>query len=132
MCTLIPCNRHCRVHMIISSPGKGYPAASHVALAQLAKAHNNVVILITPDTQTAEKSFYELKFFAGESFLIEIFPDRETLRYDHFSPYEDLTSERLRILSRLPSLKNGIIIVSVATLMHRLPPKTFLDAYQFS
>jgi transcription-repair coupling factor (superfamily II helicase) len=33
------------------------------------------------------------------------FPDWETLPYDRFSPYQDIVSERLATLYRLPELR---------------------------
>ena len=107
-------------------------AACSLAVANLSQADQAPIIIISPDAHTAEKYFQELKFFLHDSSIpIYFFPDRETLPYDHFSPHEDLTSERLSILSRLPTLKVGVIVTTVSTLMHRLPPKTFLSAHQF-
>lgn len=103
-----------------------------LALANLARTQNQPIIVITPDAHAAEQMHHELKFFAGNDFPIMLFPDRETLPYDHFSPHEDLTSERLRILSQLRNLKTGIVIASVTTLMHRMLPVIFLDGFQFS
>lgn len=59
-------------------------------------------------------------------FTLLSFPDWETLPYDSFSPHQDIISERLTTLYRLPTLTRGILIVSVATLMHRLCPREFL------
>ncbi len=108
-------------------------AAISLSIANLSKAQNKPIIVITPDVNTAEKYFHELQFFLGdaEQSKVLLFPDRETLPYDHFSPHEDLTSERLHILSQLPTMEKGIVIVSISTLMHRLPPKTFLNAHRF-
>lgn len=106
-------------------------AATTLAIANLSRAQQRPIIVITPDAQTAEKYFHELVFFLGNNDSVHLFPDRETLPYDHFSPHEDLTSERLHILSQLPTLEKGIVIASISTVMHRLPPKTFLDAHRF-
>src|SRR3990167_10257065 len=94
-------------------------AASSLAIANLAQTIHKPVIVITPDVQTAEKIYQELKFFS-QDISIDLFPDRETLPFDHFSPHEDLTSERLAILSKLPHLKKGIVIAAISTVMHRL------------
>ena len=107
-------------------------AGCSLSVANLSQADHAPIIIISPDAHTAEKYFHELKFFLqGSHTPVYFFPDRETLPYDHFSPHEDLTSERLSILSRLPTLKSGVIVTTVSTLMHRLPPKTFLSAHQF-
>lgn len=108
-------------------------AAVSLSIANLAQLQKKPLIVITQDAHAAEKYFHELKFFLTDANVpTYIFPDRETLPYDHFSPHEDLTSERLHILSQLPTLNHGIVIVAISTLMHRLPPQTFLSAHRFS
>ena len=47
------------------------------------------------------------------------FPDWETLPYDQFSPHPDIVSQRLAALHRLPTLKRGIVVVPVQTLLQR-------------
>lgn len=107
-------------------------AAISLSIAQLAEAQSRPLILITPDVHSAEKYYHELQFFLAHlNVPIYFFPDRETLPYDHFSPHEDLTSERLHVLSKLPHLQKGIVIAAISTLMHRLPPKSFLSAHCF-
>ncbi|MCX7121363.1 MAG: transcription-repair coupling factor [Gammaproteobacteria bacterium] len=115
-------------------------AAISLSIANLSQTVEKPLIVITPDVQTAEKIFHELTFFARglpssllkDPMPLYLFPDRETLPYDHFSPHEDLTSERLHILSLLPNLKKGIVIVALSTLMHRLPPTYFINAHRFN
>src|SRR3990167_9241851 len=106
-------------------------AAISLSIANLSKTIDKPIIVITPDVHTAEKIFHELQFFV-QAIPLYLFPDRETLPYDHFSPHEDLTSERLHILSLLPNLKKGIVIASISTLMHRLPPTYFINAHRFN
>ena len=107
-------------------------AAASLAVTTLASSLSRPVIVITPDALTAEKMYREITFFNHHSLPLYLFPDRETLPFDHFSPHEDLTSERLHILSRLPSLQQGIVITAVTTAMHRLPPLSFLQGTTFS
>lgn len=109
-------------------------AAISLSIANLSYAQNKPILVITPDAQTAEKMYRELAFFSQgrQSIPLHLFCDRETLPYDHFSPHEDLTSTRLHILSRLPYMENGIVIAAISTLMHRLPPKSFLQGTTFS
>ena len=59
------------------------------------------------------------------------FPDWETLPYDLFSPHPDIVSQRLRMLSALPRLAKGIVIVDLETLLQRLAPQTYIDAHAF-
>lgn len=107
-------------------------SAISLSIANLSLAQKPLIV-ITEDVHTAEMCFAELTFFLNKTSLpIYLFPDRETLPYDHFSPHEDLTSERLHILSVLPNLSRGIIIAPITTLMHRLPPLSFVYAHRFS
>jgi transcription-repair coupling factor (superfamily II helicase) len=55
------------------------------------------------------------------------FPDWETLPYDSFSPHQDIISERLETLHKLPSFEHGLLFVPIATLMHKLAPRAFLE-----
>jgi transcription-repair coupling factor (superfamily II helicase) len=51
-----------------------------------------------------------VRFFGGDCLESLAFPDWETLPYDRFSPYQDIVSERLATLYRLPELRGGIVI----------------------
>lgn len=107
-------------------------AAQTLAIASLAQAEKKPLLLITPDVHTAEICHRELQFFTQDTNLkLHLFPDPETLPYDHFSAHEDLTSDRLRVLYHLPKLINGIVITAITTLMHRLPPTHFVEANSF-
>ena len=39
------------------------------------------------------------------------FPDWETLPYDQFSPHQDIISQRIASLYRLPELSRGVLVV---------------------
>ena len=71
-----------------------------------------------------------IRFFDPNQRLL-LFPDWETLPYDHFSPHQDIISERLSTLYQIPTLSSGVIITTVSTLMHQLPPRHYLDANTF-
>jgi transcription-repair coupling factor (superfamily II helicase) len=47
----------------------------------------------------------EVRFFGGDGLEPLAFPDWETLPYDRFSPYQDIVSERLATLYRLPGME---------------------------
>ncbi len=101
-----------------------------LALARAALEHDGLLVVVTPDSQEAEQLQQKLAFFCGERALDTLcFPDWETLPYDRFSPHQDIISERLETLYRLPRLGKGILLVPVATLLQRLPPPAFLDQY---
>ncbi len=95
-------------------------------LAQLAR-QPRVHIAITSDSLSAYQMLRELRFYSrGEDVEILAFPDWETLPYDNFSPHQDILSERLHTLYRLPHLEQGILVVPISTLMHRLPPVSYI------
>ena len=94
-------------------------------LSKQAAAHEGFTLILTPDNALASKIKNELSFYLPHE-LIERFPDRETLPYDQFSPHQDITSDRLKLLSQLLFFKKGILIASIETTMHRLPPKSFM------
>ncbi|MCO6411159.1 MAG: transcription-repair coupling factor [Thiogranum sp.] len=133
-----PGNARSASPMLPSLPARGerqlwsrlYGDSLPLALAAAAQQHAGPTIIVTPDSQEAEQLQRQLRFFcAGEELDILCFPDWETLPYDSFSPHQDIVSERLATLHRLPSLKRGILLVPVATLLQRLPPAAFLDQY---
>jgi len=58
-----------------------------------------------------------------------VFPDLETLPYDGFSAHPDITSARLATLAELPRARAGVWLVAVDTLLQRLPPRSYVEAY---
>ncbi len=89
------------------------------------------LLVLTKDLHQAERLRAEIDFFKPAATPVMLFPDWETLPFDHFSPHQDIVSQRLALLSKLPQIKRGIIIASTATLMHRLVPKDYLMAHGF-
>ncbi|QSB00780.1 transcription-repair coupling factor [Methylomonas sp. EFPC1] len=103
-----------------------------LTLAQTIAQEKRLLVIVTPDTQTALRLEHELAFFLDNSLPILHFPDWETLPYDVFSPLPEIISERLRTLALLPDTKRGALILSVATLMHRLAPREHILAHSFA
>jgi len=101
-----------------------------LALACAAERADGPLLVITPDTPSAERLERELGFFLQGVPALPLlrFPDWETLPYDLFSPHQDITSERLATLYRLPSLERGVLLVSAATAMARLAPREYLES----
>lgn len=106
--------------------------ADTLALANAIKNEARLFVIVTADSQTALRLEQELKFFLENTYPILHFPDWETLPYDVFSPLPEIISERLKTLSALPHTKRGALVVSVATLMHRLAPREHVLAHSFS
>lgn len=103
-----------------------------LALANTISQENRLLVVVTPDTQTALRLEHELAFFLNNALPILHFPDWETLPYDVFSPLPEIISERLRTLAVLPDTKRGALILSVSTLMHRLAPREHVLAHSFA
>ena len=106
--------------------------ADSLAIASAIKNENRLFVIVTPDNQTALRLEHELLFFLSGEYPILHFPDWETLPYDVFSPLPEIISERLKTLALLPETKRGALVVSVATLMHRLAPREHVLAHSFS
>ena len=109
--------------------GHLYGSAGALAAAEAARANEGLTLVVTPTTADAYHIELALRFFVGESLDIFSFPDWETLPYDLFSPHQDIVSERLKTLYRLPQLKRGILVLPVSTLMQRLCPPSFLHSH---
>jgi transcription-repair coupling factor (superfamily II helicase) len=78
-------------------------AALSLAIAEAASAAKRFTLLLTADSQSAERLEQELSFFAPDLPVLH-FPDWETLPYDLFSPHQDIISQRIASLYRLPEL----------------------------
>ena len=55
-----------------------------------------------------------------------VLPDDEVLPYDLCAPAPELTAKRISVLSQLPTIKNGLVLVSQRCLFERFAPKTAL------
>ena len=110
--------------------GKLYGCSYGLVIKEACEQHNGPLVIITPDTPSANRLEYELRFFLGADSAIKHyhFPDWETLPYDSFSPHQDIISNRLSTLYHLPEMSRGILIVPVTTLMTRLAPRAFLES----
>ena len=100
-------------------------AALSLSIAEAASHAKRFTLLLTADSQSAERLQEELSFFAPDLPVLH-FPDWETLPYDLFSPHQDIISQRIAALYRLPELKHGVLVVPITTALHRLAPKRFL------
>ena len=107
----------------------------HWRLVKPRSSLDGLTLVLTDAAKPAAQLETELCFFSNKELNDELpvlhFPDWETLPYDLFSPHQDIISERLRCLHRLPSVKKGILIVPAPTLMHRLPPAAFVAGHTF-
>ncbi|HBM42531.1 MAG TPA: transcription-repair coupling factor, partial [Halomonas sp.] len=100
------------------------PPGSATALALAQVASSAPLLVITPNTASAQRLEQDLAFYSSVPVLP--FPDWETLPYDSFSPHQDIISARLRTLRLLQDGVRGIVLVPVNTLMQRLPPVSYI------
>lgn len=102
-------------------------ASSALCIAELVALHERIVVLTTDAIQAATLA-RELPFFLTDADEILQLPDWETLPYDNFSPHQDIVSERLRTLHRLPGTRRGVLLLPMQSLMQRLPPRHYIEA----
>ena len=109
-----------------------HASATALAIAEAAAREDRPWVVIEADSRSAERRRAELAFFASAGLPLLSLPDWEVLPYDVFSPHPDITSERLLALAELPHARRGVLIVSVDTLLQRLPPKPYVAGRSFS
>jgi len=100
-------------------------SARALLLAEAARTHEGLLVVAVRDTQRAQALESELKIFTGGLPVLH-FPDWETLPYDAFSPHPEIVSQRIATLYQLPSVKRGVLVVPVATLMQRIAPRAHI------
>lgn len=109
-----------------------FGSATSLALANAAANSEGPLLLICQDNESVEQFKRELRYFCSKlpnkAKPLQVFslPDWETLPYDNFSPHQDIVSDRLSALYHLPDLQQGILVTSIGSLMHKLPPKKYI------
>ena len=108
--------------------------AVSLAISNAAANCEGPLLVVCEDNEAAGRLKRELKYFCKAKANLDVFslPDWETLPYDIFSPHQDIISDRLRTLYHMPQLRTGIIVVSVTSLMHKLPPNAYIAANSFN
>jgi len=119
--------------------GQLHGSSDALAVCESAKAHHGLTLVITRSTEEAIRFEQSMRFYLGlpadedqpaitaDGLELLSLPDWETLPYDLFSPHQDITSRRIRALHRLPTTNHGVLVVPARTLMHRLPPVSYLQ-----
>ncbi len=100
-----------------------------LALAQYANKQSPLVV-IAANALEAQRLVEEIPFF-DPKLRVHLLPDWETLPYDHFSPHQDLISERLATLHHIRSGSSDVVIVPLTTALYPLPPVEYLAAFTF-
>ena len=106
-----------------------YGSSDALALAQYA-AKKPPLVVIAANALEAQRLVEEIPFFAPE-LRVHLLPDWETLPYDHFSPHQDLVSERLATLHHIRSQSFDVVVVPITTALYPLPPVEYLAAFTF-
>ncbi|WP_072141360.1 transcription-repair coupling factor [Kingella kingae] len=86
---------------------------------------NQLVIVLTKDSESAQRLHEAWQFFRPND-NAPFFPDWETLPYEHFSPHQDLVSERLSVLWQLKNKQINALFLPVATAMQKVAPTSFI------
>ena len=105
-------------------------ASVSLAISNAIVKSSQPILIIAPDSLTATRLVDEIHFFQPQVTLFN-FPDWEILPYDHFSPHQDIISQRLAALNQLPYLTQGAVVTTVSTLLHKICPGDFLAAHLF-
>jgi transcription-repair coupling factor (superfamily II helicase) len=108
-------------------------SADAALLAQSAIRYRNdfsVMVVFCAQAQEAQRLAEEIPAFAPQ-LKVRLLPDWEILPYDHFSPHQDLISERLATLYELLNGSCDIVLVPITTVLQRLGPPQFLSGHTF-
>ena len=87
---------------------------------------NRLKVVVTRDQNQLNQIETELAFCGVDAY---VFPDWETLTYDELSPHQDIVSERINLLTDMPT--TGVLLISVQTLMQRVAPPSWLIGQHF-
>ncbi len=83
-------------------------------------------VVVTRDQNQLNQIETELAFCGVDAY---VFPDWETLTYDELSPHQDIVSERINLLTDMPT--SGVLLISIQALMHRVAPPSWLISQHF-
>ncbi|MFK7794273.1 MAG: transcription-repair coupling factor [Gammaproteobacteria bacterium] len=107
--------------------GQLYGCARGLIINDAVQQHDGLVVVLTADSLSSTVTYNETKFFNQNNTDFLSFPEWETLPYDIFSPHEDIVSDRITTLHRLPQLTHGVLVLPISTCMQRVAPKNFIS-----
>ena len=108
-------------------------SADSLGIAQLAAdaaSSGRLLAIACADALSVQRLSDEIAWFAP-GLRIAVLPDWETLPYDHFSPHQDLVSERLSTLYRVSRGECDVVLAAATTTLYRLAPPSYLAAFTF-
>ena len=94
----------------------------------MASTSSRPVLLLANNPIHGERLEAEVRWFTNSDVPVQHFADLETLPYDSFAPHQDILSQRLNLLSFLPKMTKGIVIMSSQSLNQRLPPDDYITS----
>ncbi|MEM7194767.1 MAG: transcription-repair coupling factor [Pseudomonadota bacterium] len=107
-----------------------------LAVAEAAQSWRGPTIVVLSEPRNVQLLGDELHFYLPQSAIdsgpVTEFSGWECLPYDVFSPHQEIISDRLRLLSTLGELKDGVVLTTAANLLQRLPPKDYVLGHSFS
>jgi transcription-repair coupling factor (superfamily II helicase) len=83
-------------------------------------------LIITPDPESAEELWRELRFFSGDAIEILHFPAWDTAPMEQASPHPDITGRRLYALFRLMGGNVRAVVAPVASVLQKVLPRALL------
>ena len=95
-----------------------------------APREKRLLVVVSADALAAQRLADELPWFAP-GLEVALLPDWETLPYDHFSPHQDLVSQRLATLYHVSRGECDVLVVAATTALYRLAPPDYLAAFTF-
>ena len=124
-------------------------SAFGLAIAEAAQNHDGLILVVLDDPRQLHLLETEIRFFldqppqldeqgvnkqgpSEDEIEVMHFPSWECLPYDVFSPHQDITSDRLRLLSRISGCRRGVLLSSSENLIQRLPPIDYVVGHSFS
>jgi len=95
-------------------------------LSRLLPETPHPLLIITPDPESAEELWRELRFYAGDAMELLHFPAWDTAPMEQASPHPDITGRRLYTLFRLMGGKVRAVVAPFAAVLQKVLPRTLL------
>jgi len=116
---------------VVARPLAG--SSDALGLAQLAgdaAAASQLVVVVCAEALAAQRLSAEIAWLAPH-LRVSVLPDWETLPYDHFSPHQDLVSERLATLYHVSRGECDVVLVAATTALYRFALPSYLAGFTF-
>ncbi len=85
------------------------------------------LFVVCSTSKEAEETYDDIKAFSKDESNIFLFPDWETIPYEHISPFQDIIHYRINVLHNLLVDKPKCIVAPVKSLMRHIIPKDIFN-----